>query len=110
MSGRFITVLVEEHDAVPDGFCARFHAVGEQRPVTILRCAPEGGTPGLWRVEALDEDEQSGEAQAVPVDDSGAGVTLLVYGGEYGLRLTPVDGGAPVRVPYLMLDTDAVAG
>jgi hypothetical protein len=47
-------------------------------------------------------------AWAVPVEDSGAGVSTLVYGGDWGLRLTPRDGGAPFGEPYLLLDAEAI--
>ncbi len=42
-------------------------------------------------------------AQAVTVEDSGAGTAMLVYGGDWGLRLTPHGGGEPTGEPYLLL-------
>ena len=47
-------------------------------------------------------------AYAVPVEDSGAGVATLIYGGDWGLRLTPKDGRPPFGEPYLLLDDEAV--
>ena len=53
-------------------------------------------------------DGSSCPARAVPVEDSGAGVATLLYGGDWGLRLTPRDGRAPFGEPYLLLDDDAI--
>jgi hypothetical protein len=107
MQGRYIDVTVEEHEAIPDGCELRFHAVGEPRPVTWVRYEPMVGPDGDYEVTAAD-----GSAWAVPVDDSSAGTSLLIYGGARGLRLrdraTP--GAAEIAEPYLLLAADTAWG
>jgi hypothetical protein len=44
-----------------------------------------------------------------PVDDSGAGTSMLIFGGPRGLRLRRTDGtGGVVAEPYLLLAEEAV--
>jgi hypothetical protein len=87
----------------------RFHAVGDVRAVTRVRYEPLTGPEGEFAVVAVGADEGEGEARAVPVDDSGAGTSVLVFGGARGLRLRRVDGtGAAVAEPYLLLADDAI--
>ena len=49
---------------------------------------------------------------AAPVDDSGAGTSILIYGDARGLRLRQVgaDAGEPIAEPYLLLADDAIVG
>ncbi len=107
---RFIDVFIDPNPNCPEGCDRRFQAAGEPRAVGRVRywVGPDeailcdvagwssagGGTPC--------------EARAVPVDDSGAGVSLLIYGGDWGLRLTPAAGGEPFGEPYLLLDDEDV--
>lgn len=46
------------------------------------------------------------QALAAPVEDSGAGVVTLVYGGDWGIRLSPRDGTAPFGEPYLLVSDE----
>ncbi len=117
MEPAFVTVLVEEHDALPEGCCMRFKRVGEPRAVWRVMYEREGATPGVapWRVESADEGGTAGVAWAVPVEDSSAGVSTLVYGGTWGLRLRPEleagdTGGGVVAEAYLLLAASAVLG
>jgi hypothetical protein len=111
MASRYIDVMVEEHDEIPDGCELRFHAVGAGRAVHRVRYEPltPAAVEGEYEVAALGADGREGPAEAVPVDDSGAGTSLLVHGGARGLRLRPVDGGGPaIAEPYLLLADEAV--
>jgi hypothetical protein len=107
-----VNVFIEPNPNCPEGCGSRFETAGDARPVTAVRYfigAEEsilcdvvgwsslgGGTPcAAW---------------AAPVEDSGAGVSTLVYGGDWGLRLTPRDGREPFGEPYLLLDAEAVIG
>src|SRR5580698_731770 len=108
MAGRYIDVVVEEHDALPEGCEMRFHAVGPDRPVRRIRYEPLSGPEGEFEVET----ESGAPAHAAPVDDSGAGTAILTQGGARGLRRRRMtDGGAPadpIAEPYLLLTEDAL--
>ena len=110
MEPAFVTVLVEEHEALPDGCCMRFKRVGEPRPVTRVMYETEGADDvAVWRVEAADEGGGVGVASAVTVEDSSAGVSTLVFGGSWGLRLRREGkDGDGVAEPYLLLAAGAV--
>ena len=108
MAGRYIDVVVEEHDALPEGCEMRFHAVGAERPVRRIRYEPLSGPEGEFAVGTA-----GGEAaRAAPVDDSGAGTAILIYGDARGLRLRRVTGGGDpaesIAEPYLLLTEDAL--
>ena len=110
MAGRYIDVVVEEHDALPEGCEMRFHAVGAERPVRRIRYEPLSGPEGEFEVGT-----EGGEvALAAPVDDSGAGTAILIYGDARGLRLRRVgaDGALddPIAEPYLLLTEDSLIG
>jgi hypothetical protein len=108
MAGRYIDVVVEEHDALPEGCEMRFHAVGPDRSVRRIRYEPLSGPEGEFEVET----ESGAPAHAAPVDDSGAGTAILIHGDARGLRLRRMtDGGAPadpIAEPYLLLTEDAL--
>jgi hypothetical protein len=108
MHGRYIDVVVEEQDDIPEGCELRFHAVGESRPVRRVRYEPLTGPEAEFEVMAAGGQP----AMAAPVDDSSAGTSVLIYGDGRGLRLRRIDGGdaAPIAEPYLLLAADAVVG
>jgi hypothetical protein len=111
MEPAFVTVLVEEHEVLPQGCVMRFKRVGEPRAVARVMYEPEGDTRGaaVWRVEAVDEGGATSHAWAVTVEDSSAGVSTLVYGGSWGLRLRREEGGGEgVAEAYLLLVEGAV--
>jgi hypothetical protein len=110
MAVKYVDVVVEEHEEIPDGCELRFHAVGEPRPVRRLHYEPLVGPEGAYDVIALDATGAEGPAHVVPVDDSGAGTSLLVYGGARGLRLRRADDGAAPAIaePYLLLSDDSL--
>jgi hypothetical protein len=109
MNARFVTVLVEEHESLPEGCCMRFKIVDEPRPVRLVRHEPEGSTAAsVFLVEAPRPDGAAETAWAATVEDSGAGTSVLVYGGSLGLRLRPRDGGEAIAEAYLLLAPDAV--
>jgi len=116
MEPAFVTVLVEEHEALPQGCVMRFKRVGEPRAIARVLYEPEAETRGaaVWRVEAVDEGGGVSQAWAVTVEDSSAGVSTLVYGGSWGLRLRreggdgEEGGGEEVAESYLLLVEGAV--
>jgi hypothetical protein len=106
MHGRYIDVVVEEQDGIPDGCELRFHAVGESRPVKRVHYEPLTGPEGEYEVTTAG----GGPALAAPVDDSGAGTSILIYGDARGIRMQRVGGDAtePIAEPYLLLADDAI--
>ncbi len=108
MSGRYIDVVVEAQPEIPDGCELRFHAVGEPKPVRRIKYEPLIGPEGEVEFEVT---AASGEpALAVPVDDSSAGTSVLVYGDAQGIRLRQSgDEFGPIVVePYLLLAPEAI--
>jgi hypothetical protein len=100
---RFIDISVEPHDALPDGCSMRFKAHGEVRRIGRIRYESEDGLGGNWTVEAIFSDGKRGPAQTVPVEDSSAGSSNLVFGGDHGLRLRSLETGAEVAEAFLLL-------
>jgi hypothetical protein len=109
MPPKFVTVLVEEHEDLPEGCCMRFKLVDEPRAVQLVRYeSVESPSQGVWRVESREADGSSGIAWAALVEDSGAGTCVLLYGGARGLRLRAVDGDQTLAEPYLLLSRESV--
>jgi len=106
---RFVTVLVEEHDELPEGCCMRFKLVDEPRRVRFVRYEPvDAPSPAVWRVESIEADGSTGTAWAAVVEDSGAGVCTLLYGGARGLRLRRVDGKETLAEAYLLVSPESI--
>lgn len=91
----FLTVEVED-DTFTEPLQLTFRRIGAvQRALRVdLDGAGSRRARGLVRRAdgALDAD---GPAWACPVEDSGAGVSWLVFGGNAGLWLAPEGAGAP---------------
>lgn len=104
----FVNIAVEPHEALPDGCSMRFKAHGEVRPIGRIRYESEDGVGGIWTVEALSSDGKRSQARTVPVEDSSAGSSNLVFGGDFGLRLTSLETGAEVAEPFLLLADTAL--
>jgi hypothetical protein len=106
MHGRYIDVVVEEQEWIPDGCELRFHAVGESHPVKRVLYEPMTGPEGEYEVTAAGGQP----ALAAPVDDSSAGTAILIYGDANGIRLRRVgaDAGESIAEPYLLLADDAI--
>lgn len=108
MGSTFVNVQVEEHAELPDGCCLRFRAQSAARPVAAVAYESEAGTGGSWRVEGRASDGALTPALSFEVDDSSAGTSLLVVGGDHGLRLTSLATGETVVEPYLLLSLGSV--
>jgi hypothetical protein len=99
----FIDVFVEPNPNAPEGSGQRWKATSPARLVRRARWE------GRWcAVVGLDSDGTAGDAFGATVEDSGAGTAVLVYGGAWGVRLIPEDGGDPFGEAYLLLDPAAV--
>jgi len=106
---RYVNIFIEANPNCPEGCSQRFQAVGEPRTVRRIRYSPGAGTLVECLVEGVSSaDGGACPARAVSVEDSGAGVVTLVYGGDWGLRLRPSGGGPPVGEPYLLVDDDDI--
>jgi len=109
-AGRIINVFIEPNPNCPEGCSQRFQATSGSRLVRLIRYSTGGDDTILCDVAgwSSEKDGTPCPARAVSVEDSGAGVATLVYGGDWGLRLDPRDGRAPFGEPYLLLDADAI--
>lgn len=87
-------VEVESNDNCETSFFARFKEVSSARPVKQVKLYDRNPAGEWYWVTGWSDN---GETPACPayaqlVEDSGAGLTHLVYGGLYGLRFRPLDG------------------
>ncbi len=102
MTASFVEVTVAPHPALPAGFCGRWKQAGAATEVTEVYYAPDEGPDGLFLVQAVGSDGRRRAALQVAVEDSAAGLSLLVLGGDFGLRLWR-QGGPEWAEPYLLL-------
>jgi hypothetical protein len=84
-------VEVEANPNCETSCFARFKEIGPPRRVAQVRTY-ERRAQGewCWVTGWTDESPQTCPAYARPVEDSGAGVAHLIYGGVWGVRLKPV--------------------
>jgi hypothetical protein len=90
-------VEVEGNDNCETGFFGRFKEIGPARPVLQVKLYDRNPTGQWYWVTGWSDDQQSPTcpAYAQLVEDSGAGVTCLVFGGIYGLRFKPINSQEP---------------
>jgi hypothetical protein len=107
---RTIDLFIDPNPNCPEGCDLRFSACGEPRRVTWVR--PGGGDAAACDVYGWSSAGGGTPcaAWAAPVEDSGAGISILVYGGDWGLRLAPRDGRPAFGEPYLLLADPEQAG
>jgi hypothetical protein len=105
---RFVSVQVDEHEALPDGCSLRFRAQDDGRPIRTVEWESDDGVSGLWSVSGLSADGAVTRAIAYAVDDSSAGTSILVVGGDLGLRLRSHATGETVAAAYLLVSPAAV--
>ncbi len=98
----FVEVDVHPHPALPDGCVARWKAVGAPQEIAQVWYEPDDGPDGVHRVEAAWRDGRRTAATSVRIEDSAAGVSLLVVGGDFGLRLWRGDEPESAE-PYLIV-------
>lgn len=107
MQPRFIQIQVEEHEEIPEGCSLRFRAQDAGTPIERIVWESESGRAGVWRVEGRSSTGERTPATAYAVDDSSAGTSILVVGGEHGLRLVAHD-GETLAEPYLLVSRGAL--
>ncbi len=85
-------VEVESNDNCDSSVFARFKEVGAARPVVQARLYERNPAGEWYWVTGWSDNERSPTCQAYAqtVEDSGAGLAHVVYGGIYGLRFKPI--------------------
>ena len=106
----FINLFIDPNPNCPEGCDQRFFATSAPRSVRLVQYSSGGDDSAACEVSGWTSrgGGTPGPAYAVLVEDSGAGVATLVYGGDWGLRLTPRDGRPPFGEPYLLLDEESI--
>lgn len=109
-------VEVESNDNCEASIFARFKEAGPARPISQVRLYERNPAGEWYWVTGWSDNEHSPACPAYArlVEDSGSGLTYLVYGGLYGLRFKPISSEAPWSLDdpqqwgeaYLSLSTD----
>lgn len=103
----YVDLFIDPNPNTPEGCGQRWKAEGAPRPIQTVRYFLAPDVPLVCDVAGVWSAGGAGlpcPAMAVEVEDSGAGASVLVYGGDWGLRLTPREGGGdPFGEPYLLL-------
>lgn len=88
---KFVDVSVIAHPEIPEGFFGRWKLADGRQEVTVSQVfySPDEGEDGQYLVEAAWSDGRRTAARQVWVEDSAAGVSALLVGGDLGLRLFP---------------------
>src|SRR5690242_1599315 len=85
-------VEVESNSNCEQSICARFKEAGPARPVVQIKVfdrKPQG--EWCWVTAWSDDvDQPRCAAEAQLVEDSGAGLSYLIFGGLGGIRLKPI--------------------
>lgn len=86
-------VEVESNENCEAGVFARFKEIGPARPVLQVRLYDRNPAGEWYWVTGWSDNKQTPASSACAqlVEDSGAGLTHLVYGGLHGLRFKPLD-------------------
>ncbi|HEX7766038.1 MAG TPA: hypothetical protein VF443_04955 [Nitrospira sp.] len=109
-------VEVESNENCEASVFARFKEAGPARPVLQVRLYDRTAAGEWCWVTGWSDNATTpvGPAYAQLVEDSGAGLAYLVYGGLYGVRLKPIRHDDPWSLtnpsqwgePYLLLSSD----
>ena len=85
-------VEVESNENCEESFFGRFKEVRPARLVCQVRLYDRNPAGEWYWITGWSDDQQMPTCQAYAqlVEDSGAGMTHLVYGGLYGLRFKPI--------------------
>lgn len=90
-------VEVEANENCESNFFGRFKDAGPARPVVQVRLFDRNPAGEWYWVTGWSDNEQAPACQAYAqvVEDSGAGLAHVVYGGLYGLRFKPIHPDEP---------------
>lgn len=108
---RFIDVLVDANGDCEE--CAlRYKMEDEPRPVRRVRTFDDAGR--AIECEVVGWSSEGGgtpvPAMGCTIEDSSSGVAVLIWGGDWGLRLTPIGGGEAIAESHLRLAPEDVVG
>ena len=86
-------VEVDQNSNYENSVFVRFRELGPARPVSQVRVCDRVSSGEWCRVTGWREDPSVPlcPAMAQPVEDSGAGVVYLISGGNWGIRLKPLE-------------------
>lgn len=114
--GGSVIVEVESNENCETGVFVRFKEAGAARPVLQVRLYDRTAAGEWCWVTGWNDNATTPvcPAYAQLVEDSGAGLAYLVYGGLYGVRLNPIRLDEPWSLtnpnqwgePYLLLSSD----
>jgi hypothetical protein len=109
---QFIDVVVEPDAELTEDLYLRFKLVtgANASPVTRVRYTSDEGLSGEWAVIGRAENGAQIAATVAKVEDSSAGVSLLVLGGVHGVRLSLLDSEVYEVLPYLLLSEEDILG
>lgn len=108
---RFIDVFLEPNPNCEE--CGlRFKAEDEPRVVTRVRWYDDSDRAVECAIVGWSSAGGGSPvpAMAVTIEDSSSGVAALVYGGDWGLRLTPIGGGESFGQSHLRIGPDDLLG
>jgi hypothetical protein len=90
---RPVIVEVESNENCEASVFARFKEINPARPVQQVKLFDRNPAGEWYWVTGWSNDEALPPCQAYAqlIEDSGAGLTHLVYGGIYGLRFKPIN-------------------
>ncbi len=91
----FVEVDVEESGNCPLSVTRMFDAMEDPVGVTKVVASDPSGEDRLCHVTGWSGASGPCPAYAALVEDSGEGVAILVYGGDQGIRLKPVESPEP---------------
>jgi hypothetical protein len=109
---QFIDVVLEPDAELSEDLYLRFKLVAGTKasPVTRVRYTSDEGLSGEWAVLGRAEQGAVVVAMVAKVEDSSAGVSMLVMGGLHGVRLSLYGSEACVVLPYLLLSEEDILG
>jgi hypothetical protein len=87
-----VIVEVESNDNCEASFFGRFKEIRPARPVLQVKLYDRNPSGEWYWITGWSDDQQTPvcSAYAQLVEDSGSGLTHLIYGGLYGLRFKPI--------------------
>jgi hypothetical protein len=90
--GCSVIVEIEPNDNCDASVFARFKEIGPARPVLQVKLYDRNPAGEWYWVTGWSDNARTPTCQAYAqlVEDSGSGLTHLVYGGLYGLRFRPI--------------------
>jgi hypothetical protein len=106
---RFVDVLVDENGAC-EACALRFKMEDEARPVHAVRWYGDDDQPVDCDVTGWSAEAGGSPVPALgcTIEDSSAGVAVLVWGGDWGLRLSPRNGRAAFAESHLRIAPEDV--